>query len=472
MKIPELDLIVLKNIITNKKNALDFANECESKVFSPEAWNIANIVVGYIRTYKDIPTLRVIVEKLSKGNNDRLVEYVKDAWQQLEDTKIDDREYKHELEKIKRRFAQQQIVSVNEKLTTKLNSGVLDISQMVSEMQKTVRSIQGLNELKTYNNENIKDYLPSFVDKFNAKKNNPELEIGLKTYYSFLDYSTNGLKNADFVLIAGESGFGKSLFLQNMAIQVWMQSGQIDQNLDVENGKNILYFSLEMPYEDCFNRLISRLAGVKSRDIENTSLSKEDFKKVKQALDFINKKPNYFKIVDIADACADDLENILNNCEEKPDAVFIDYLGIMKTNEKNNDQDWLQQGRVAYEVRAIARTHSLPIFSAVQLNRKSTSKDSSENIGLSRLARSSTIATHATHVIQIESRINEEEYPDFIYHLIKSRKGPKGKGILLKNLACATLIDQNLGDEGCDYDFIDIDDISDKLEDLDTNNLE
>lgn len=469
MKISELDLIVLKNIISNKKNALDFASECDAKVFSPEAWNMANIIVGYIKTYKDIPTLRVIVEKLSKSNNDRLIEYVKDVWQQLDNIKIDEREYKHELEKIKRRFAQQQIVSVNEKLTTKINSGIVDISQMVTEMQKTIRDIQGLNELKTYNNENIKEYLPNFVDKFNAKKNNPELEIGLKTYYSFLDYSTNGLKNADFVLIAGESGFGKSLLLQNMAIQIWMQNSEMKINEDIKNGKNILYFSLEMPYEDCFNRLISRLAGVKSRDIENASLNKEDFRKVKQALDFINKNPYYFKIVDIADACASDLENILNNCEEKPDAVFIDYLGIMNTNEKNNDQDWLQQGRIAYEVRAIARTHNLPIFSAVQLNRKSTSKDSSENIGLSRLARSSTIATHATHVIQIENRRNEEDFPDFIYHLIKSRKGPKGKGILLKNLACATLLDQNLSDEDNGYDFIDVDDISSHLEDLDIN---
>ena len=470
MNIPELDLIILKTLITNKKHAVDFVNECETKLFSPEVWNVANIITGYIKTYKETPTLRVIIDKLSAGKNDRLIEHVKDVWSKLESVQADSREYKHELSKIKKRFAQQQIVSVNETLN-KVNDGTVDISCAVKDMQRAIQSIKGLDGLKTYNNKDIKEYLPAFVDKFNAKRNDPDYEIGLKTYYSFLDYSTNGLKEADFVLIAGESGFGKSLFLQNMAIQTWMQSDKVDFDSTFKNGKNILYFSLEMPYEDCFNRLIGRLSGIKIKKIENAKLNKEEFVKVKRALDFINKNPFKFQIVDISDVCANDLENILNNCEIKPDAIFIDYLGIMNTNERSNDADWLLQGRVSYEVRAIARAHNLPIFSAVQLNRKAPSKESSENIGLSRLARSGTIATHATHVIQIENRLNEEAYPDFIYHLIKSRKGPKGKGVLLKDLSCATLLDQNMDNEDVGYDFIDVDDISVHLENLDINNL-
>jgi hypothetical protein len=142
----------------------------------------------------------------------------------------------------------------------------------------------------------------------------------------------------------------------------------------------------------------------------------------------------------------------------------------MNSNQKNDDADWLNQGVISYEIRAIARKHKLPIFSAVQLNRKpqGKSKEPEDNIGLARLARSATIATHATHVIQIESRSEEEKKSDFIYHFIKNRKGPKGKGTLIKNLKCATLIEGQSSESPDDTQFGmygDID-ISDQIDDL------
>jgi replicative DNA helicase len=223
-----------------------------------------------------------------------------------------------------------------------------------------------------------------------------------------------------------------------------------------------------MPYEDCFNRLISRLSGVQSRKIENASLNKEEFAKVKKALDFIKNYPYEFRIVDmIGKTSANNIDTILSEYENKFDIIFVDYLGIMETNEKSDEADWMKQGVISYEVRSIARKYKLPIFSAVQLNRKAQNKDSSENIGLSRLARSGTIATHATHVIQIESRQSEEQYQDFLYHIIKNRKGPKGKGILYKNLACATLIDKPIEIDETSFKDYNNDDISDELENID-----
>lgn len=465
-----LDFVILKTLITNKKHALDFSNECDAKLFSPEVWNFANLVVGYVKTYKELPTLRVIIEKLGKGNNDKLIENTKKIWNQLDIIQYDDKEYKHDLDKLKKRFAEKQIVNLKEKLNS-IESEPINIDKALAEIRKSVQNIVEIETHKTYDVKNVKDYLSIFVDKFKAQRENTNFDIGLKTGYSFFDFATNGIKPADLVLIAGESGFGKSLFLNNIAVQVWTQSNYVNNLENFSTGKNIIYFSLEMPYEDCFNRFLSRLSGVPTRLLENPRLvNKEDFSKIKKALDFISKYPYNFKIVDISNACADDLENILTDCNEDFDAIFIDYLGIMRPNKDNDEQDWLKQGIVAYEVRAIGRKMGKPIFSAVQLNRKSANKDSSENIGLSRLARSSTIATHATHVIQIENRPQEENYPDFIYHFIKNRKGPKGKGILYKNLSCATLTDidknENIDEDQINNLFQDYGDISEELEEL------
>lgn len=468
MSYGSLDLSILKVLISNKNHAINFSNDCDAKLFSPEVWAFANVLVNYIKVYKDIPTLRVLTEKISKGNNDKLIEHISKIWETLSNLEYDDKEYKHDLEKLKKRYAEKQISSVKDSLS-KLEFGSMDVSKAMGDMQKTIQTIKDLDKKKAFESRNIKDYLSTFVENFNAKKNNPNLEVGLMTKYSFLDLATNGLKPADFVLIAGESGFGKSLFLNNIGIQVWMQDNKIDST-NFGPGKNIIYFSLEMPYEDCFNRLISRLSGVPIRNIENARLLKEDFAKVKKALDFIDRYPYQFKIVDIIDVCSNDIEAILIDSDQKYDAIFVDYLGIMRTNEKSVESDWLMQGTISYELRAIARKHEIPMFSAVQLNRKSSTKDSSENIGLNRLARSGTIATHATHVIQIENRQNEEMHPDFLCHLIKCRKGPKLKGALIKNLSCATLLDNSMNeDQDINTQFYNYnpDDISEEIEDLD-----
>ena len=465
-----IDLCILKSITTNKKQAIEFVNENSSSLFSTDYWTFANLIINYIKTYKDVPTLKIISDKLSK--NEKQLENVKKIWQELDSITYDKKEFKHDLEKIKKRYAEKELLSTKNNLA-KLESGSIDISKTVSDLQKTIQNIKGLNQSKAYQSKSVKDYLPQFVDKFNAKRDNPNIETGIKTGYAFFDYATNGIKAADFILIAGESGFGKSLLLNNFAIQIWLQNNDpfsddiSSPDFKFKPGKSVIYYSIEMPYEDCFNRFLSRLSGVPSRNIENAILSKEDSKKVKKCLDFISKYPYQFKIVDIAEACSNDLEIILTEDDEKFDVAFVDYLGILKTNNPGNEeQDWLKQGVISQELRAIARKFEIPIFSAVQLNRKSNNKEPAENIGLNRLARSATIATHATHVLQIESRTNEEKFFDFVVHIIKNRKGPKNKGILIKNLACGALLDKKEDDGGVNnYDdlFTNQDDISDQI---------
>jgi replicative DNA helicase len=455
----QLDLVILKNLITHKKHALDFAAEQDAKLFSPETWNCANVIITYLRTYKELPTLRVLTEKIK---NEKLVNSITNIWNALDNVSINDKEYQHDLERIKKRFAEQQIAQVKEVL-----SHNADVEKSVAEMQKTLRVIEDLKGHKAYEDKNIKDYLPSFVERFNAKKNNPALDRGLMTGYNFLDFATNGLKPADFLLVAGETGFGKSLLLNNIAIQVWLQKNDITKRSGFSEGKDIIYFSLEMPYEDCFNRLLSRLSGVPTRSIENAKLSKEEFDKVKSALDFIAAYPYQFKIVDIVDASANDLERILIDGGEAFDAIFLDYLGLSKTNDKSDEADWQRQSVAAYEYRQLARKYKVPVFSAVQLNRK---KDGTPEVGLHRLARSSGISTHCTTILQIESRQRETSYNDFSVWLIKNRKGPLIHGLLMKNLACATLLnkpnDDSYDDGYNDSIFTDHDDISGEMKDL------
>ncbi|NDB86834.1 MAG: ATP-binding cassette domain-containing protein, partial [Alphaproteobacteria bacterium] len=282
-------------------------------------------------------------------------------------------------------------------------------------------------------------------------------------------WATNGIKPSDFVLVCGESGHGKSTLLANMAANIWKQNNTVNSTTFTP-GKNIIYFSLEMPYENCFNRLISSLSGVAYKKIENAKCNKEEMLLLKKALDFINKFPNQFIIVDIPRmASANDIEAIINDVKQDHtiDAIFVDYLGIMTPNNSNEEQDWLKQGQISYELREICRAHHVPMFSAVQLNRKAKSSSSEEeNIGLHRLSRSASIATNATTIIQLVSRGEKEHmYPTCKYAIIKNRNGPLGSGNLIKKLDCSTFIDDPI-EVTDDYEIVDQDDISQDIEEV------
>jgi replicative DNA helicase len=465
----ELDLVVLKSLLTNKKHALDFASEGDPKIFSPDVWNFAQVILGYIKTYKDLPTLKVVVERLSKGNNDKLVETIKTVWSQIDNVSHDDREYKHNLEKLKKRFAEKQIKNIQESLA-KFDPSSMDIGKAIKDMQQTVQNIKGLNQVRSYDRKTLKEAIPTFKEEYNAKIENPNFDTGIKTGYSYLDFATDGLRPGELVLIGGESGGGKSMLLMNMAVQMWLQQNTLDTPEESFGpGNSVLYFSLEMPFRPCLNRVLARLSGNPSKLIRNAKLDSDQAEKLKKSLRFIKKYPYEFEIVDIPrGATMEQLEMIFEEAKAHydPKIIVIDYLGLMEYDGGKDVDDWLKLGKISEKIHEFARVHNRIVLSAVQLNRMKGAKDE-DKIGLHRVGRSALILTNANIAIQIESRQNEKQYPDMKYHLIKNRDGELGNGVLIKNLSCGTLLDSKTEEDDTQFEMRDPDDISDKIDRLD-----
>lgn len=468
MNYNELDLSILKSIITNKKHALDFANEQDPKIFSSDVWNFANLVVSYVRTYKELPTLRVITEKLSKGSNEKLIDVVKGVWAQLDKVQVNDKEYKHDLEKIKRRFAEKRLLEARSGLS-KLDSGSIDINKSVIELQKTIQDIKALDQVRTYERKTLKEAVPVFREEYNAKLEDPNFDSGIRTGYSYLDYVTDGTRPGELILIGGESGAGKSMLLMNMAIQMWMQGNNVDMADNFGPGQNVLYFSLEMPFKPCLNRVLGRLSTNPTKLIRSARLNNFEADKLKKSLRFISKYPYQFEIVDIPrGATMESLELLYEEAKVlyDPKIIVIDYLGLMDYEGGKDLDDWLKLGKIAEKIHEFARVHGVTVLSAVQLNRTKGAKEE-DKIGLHRIGRSALIMTNANIAIQIESRPNEKNHPDMFYHIIKNRDGELGKGRLIKNLACGTLIDDKVEEDPTTFEMRDPDDISEKIELLD-----
>lgn len=463
----DLELRVLKTILTNKKHGLDFASNNDPKIFSGELWNFANLITGYIRTYKELPTLRVITEKLEKGNNEALLKKVSSVWNQLDNIQVNDREYKHDLEKINKRFAEKQLLEANKTLSN-LEPGSIDVNKALVELQKTVSNIKALNQVKTYERRTLKDDVPFFRDEYNAKLEDPNFDAGIQTGYSYLDYVTGGARPGELILIGGESGGGKSMLLMNIALQIWLQQNNIEMESDFKPGYDVMYFSLEMPFKPCRNRVLGRLSSNPTKLIRSAKLNSEEVNKLKKVLRFVNKYPHQFEIVDIPrGATMESLELLYEEAKliYDPKIIVIDYLGLMDY-EGAEMEDWLKLGKIAERIHEFARVHNVTVLSAVQLNRPKGAKEE-DKIGLHRIGRSALIMQNANIAIQIETRANEKNFPDMKYHVIKNRDGELGDGRLIKNLACGTLLDEKVEEDPTTFEMRDPDDISEKIELLD-----
>jgi replicative DNA helicase len=464
----ELDLNILKVLTTNKKHALDFVGECDPKLFSADTWNFANILFNYLRTYKELPTLRVLTEKLSKGSNEKLVEHITKVWAQLERLNYNDKEYKHDLEKIKKRFTEKQIISARDALS-RFEAGSIDAAKAIAEMQKTVQTVKALNQVRAYERKTLKDAVPIFREEYNAKLENPNFERGIMTGYSYLDHVTDGLRPGELVLIGGESGSGKSMLLMNMAQQIWMQNNNIDMDEGQFGlGHSVLYFSLEMPFKPCLHRVLARMSGNPSRAIRSAKLNQIEADKLKKSLRFITKYPYQFEIVDIPrGATVESLEAIYEDAKAHydPKVVVVDYLGLMECDNPETE-DWLKLGKISGLLHEWARAHNIIMLSAVQLNR-AKGKEIEDKIGMHRIGRSALIMNHANIAIQIETRPQESQYPDMKYWIIKNRDGQQGGGKLIKNLSCGTLIDDKIEDNETTFENYNPDDISERAALLD-----
>ena len=167
-----------------------------------------------------------------------------------------------------------------------------------------------------------------------------------------------GLNRGELTFFAGGSGAGKSLFLQNLALN-WSQSGL-----------NVVLISLELSEQLCSMRLDSMISGYGTsevmKNIEDVDLKVRTKGKgagrlrVKQLSNGIN---------------ANDIQSFLREYEiqsgVKVDAVVIDYLDLMMPVSKrvNPGDLFIKDKYVSEELRNLAVEWNVLMVTASQLNR-------------------------------------------------------------------------------------------------------
>ena len=139
-------------------------------------------------------------------------------------------------------------------------------------------------------------------------------------------------------------------------------------------GYNVVMITLEMSEDSIAQRMDAIYSGM---DINRLYVVKDSTKTLIKKLDDLNKKPGlgklFIKEFPTGDASVIDIKRYLRELKMRgivADIVFVDYINLMKSSNKNINDLYGTVKKIAEELRAMAFAFNVPVVSVSQLNRE------------------------------------------------------------------------------------------------------
>ena len=189
------------------------------------------------------------------------------------------------------------------------------------------------------------------------KDNNGQVSTGWPTMDRRL---FGGMNRGELNIFAGGSGSGKSLFMQNIAIN-W-----------ISQGLNGVFLTLELSEELCAMRMDAMVANVATKEIF------KDMDTLEMKIRMVGKKSGNLRIKYMpAQSNVNQIRAYLKELEvqtgKKADFIMVDYLDlVMPVSAKVSPNDlFVKDKYVSEELRNLARELNILMITASQLNRAS-----------------------------------------------------------------------------------------------------
>jgi len=187
------------------------------------------------------------------------------------------------------------------------------------------------------------------------KSNNGQVSTGWPTMDQRL---FGGMNRGELNIFAGGSGSGKSLFMQNIAIN-WITAGL-----------NGVFLTLELSEELCAMRMDAMVANCSTKEIF------KDLDTLEMKIRMVGKKSGKLRIKYMpAQSNVNHIRAYLKELEiqtgQKTDFIMVDYLDlVMPVSAKVSPSDlFVKDKYVSEELRNLAREFNILMITASQLNR-------------------------------------------------------------------------------------------------------
>ena len=203
----------------------------------------------------------------------------------------------------------------------------------------------------------------SYIEKM-KKMGNKHL-IGETTGFEALDRRTTGFNAGDLIIIAARPAMGKTALVLNMALK------------NVEQGKGVIFFSLEMPAEQLMLRMLAAKTSIPLQNLRKGDLDDQQWSNLSGAFDDLNTKKLFvddggsININQLRARVRKLAQNESNNIR----LVIIDYLQLMQgSSNKGGDNRQQEISEISRSLKALARELNVPVIALSQLSRSVESR--------------------------------------------------------------------------------------------------
>ena len=286
------------------------------------------------------------------------------------------------------------IDSINNQYYTKeINS----ISQFLQDAEKELNNVTEKRRISDF--KSSKTITAELSSEFKDLKatNDDSAVTGTPTGFPRLNMLTHGFHKGELIILAARPGVGKTAFSLNLAFNA------------AKMNYPVAYFSLEMPANMLFKRLVSADSLVPFDSLltgygiqQNTRL------KLQQTCDALAQTKIY-----IDDTSGIQLGDLIAKCrklkKEQPDLglIVVDYIGLVSTNLKvKNESRQLEVQMISQSLKKLALEINVPVLGVAQLNRNVEQRGGEPQ--LSDLRESGSIEQDADIVLMLhESKLGD-----------------------------------------------------------------
>lgn len=244
--------------------------------------------------------------------------------------------------------------------------------------RKDLKSLQHeLEMINTFGNvpNEERDGLERLKAEFEFKKNEKVIKYGLP----YLDKLTGGIHRKELTTVAARPGVGKSSF----ALQVASLAGKFDEK--------VLYFTLEMPYEQQLQRLLVQTNTASAEELANYDLSLE-------AEDYIKRLESKHNLI-----FYESVNNLPEICaaiqRQQPYMAVIDQLTQVKIKGEHFKSRLEELQEITSTLKKVSMEENVAIMLLCQINRDAANSEPT----LANLKGSGQIEEDSDNVILIHS---------------------------------------------------------------------
>jgi replicative DNA helicase len=137
----------------------------------------------------------------------------------------------------------------------------------------------------------VEEYAALCFDEIDARANDPREVYGIPTGFDDFDRITGGLQKKELIVLSGEPGVGKTLFLAQLAAQA--ASGKDANGIKKYPGIPGAIYELEMGGVQLVRRMVAAHTGIGTRNMRSGRIREDEWSKLIHAIEEIAAMPLY-----------------------------------------------------------------------------------------------------------------------------------------------------------------------------------